>query len=110
MGSHKANSRVSSIRPATREWSDLRTRQMVEASKEEERTVRFRGISSDEGLCEHDHETLEEAWKCSGAVVVIDEFNQVWSLYQAHKWGLINVEPIKLYVASKLYEFDLDEE
>lgn len=109
MGSHKANSRVSSFRPTNREWSDLRTRQMVEASKEEERAVRFRGVSPDKGLCEHDHETLEEAWECSGEVVVIDEFNQVWSIYQAHKWGLINIEPIQMYIAGRVYAFDLEE-
>ena len=110
MGTHKANSRVSSLKPDNREFSDLRARQMVEASKGEERAVRFRGISPDQGLCEHDHETLEEAWKCSGEVVVIDEFNQAWSIHQAHKWGLIEIEPIYLYAASRIFSFDLDEE
>jgi hypothetical protein len=83
---------------------------MVDAAKEEERAVRFRGVTSDQGLCQHDHETLEEAWECSGSVVVIDEFNQVWSIYQAHKWGLINIEPIQMYVASRVHAFDVDDE
>ena len=109
MGEHKKSGGVSFGRTASLDWSDLRTRQMVAADKGEAREVRFRGVTPDSGLCPHDHETLEEAWECSGSVVVVDEFNQIWSIYQAHKWGLIEIAPIQMYAASKVQAFDEDE-
>lgn len=109
MGTHKTNSGIPPFGKASREFSDLRARQMVEADRGKERAVRFQGITADYSLCEHDHETLQEAWHCSKEVVVVDEFNQVWSIYQAHKWGLINIEPIYSMVGD-IFSFKPEEE
>ena len=111
MGEHKKNSGVSFSRAANREWSDLRARQMVEADRTESKRERltFKGVGEDQTLCEHDHGTLKDAWDCCGAVVVVDESKQVWSLYQAYKWGLIDLEPVQAYVASKIRDFDEDD-
>ena len=70
----------------------------------------FAGIRVDEKMCSHRHESLAEAFRCSRKVVVVDEYNQAWSLFQAHKWGLIDLAPIEAYADKKANDFDDEED
>ena len=98
MGSGKKNSGVSSSGEGVKGGRGVTEGQMDESVRagkirRTDPLYFFAGKAGDGRLCGHKHEGLSDAWRC-GTVVVVDEFGEVWSLYQASKWGLIEIEPI----------------
>jgi len=115
MGRGKKNGRVPFGGKDGFGGSDFREIELVSADPEHrpataESLHYFAGVGSDEGLCAHRHESLAEAFRCSRKVVVVDEYNQAWSLFQAHKWGLIDLAPIDTYAGKKASDFDDEED
>jgi len=115
MGADKKNGRVSFGRAIVSSGENLRKIELDGEGSEHrpasaESLHYFAGVRSDEALCTHRHESLAEAFRCSRKVVVVDEFNQAWSLFQAHKWGLIDLTPIGTYASKKASDFDDEED